>query len=41
MVYSHLKYSDKAFMGSVTAAERAADSVAMANIVFGEELTDP
>ncbi len=41
MVYSHLKYSDKAFMGSVTAPERAADSVAMANIVFGEELTDP
>jgi trimethylamine--corrinoid protein Co-methyltransferase len=41
MVYSHLKYSDKAFMGSVTAPERAADSVAMANIVFGEELNDP
>ena len=41
MVYSHLKYSDKAFMGSVTAPERAADSVAMANIVFGAELTDP
>ena len=41
MVYSHLKYSDKAFMGSVTAPERAADSVAMANIVFGAELNDP
>src|ERR1700689_494798 len=41
MVYSHLKYSDKPFMGSVTAPERAADSVAMANIVFGAELTDP
>jgi trimethylamine--corrinoid protein Co-methyltransferase len=41
MVYSHLKYSDKAFMGSVTAPERAADSVALANIVFGGELTDP
>ncbi|HUX74288.1 MAG TPA: trimethylamine methyltransferase family protein [Steroidobacteraceae bacterium] len=41
MVYSHLKYSDKPFMGSVTAPERAADSIAMANIVFGEELTDP
>src|SRR5476649_747082 len=41
MVYSHLKYSDKAFMGSVTAPERAADSVALANIVFGEELIDP
>ena len=41
MVYSHLKYSDKAFMGSVTAPERAADSVEMAKIVFGPDLTDP
>src|SRR5450759_2592920 len=41
MVYSHLKYSDKAFMGSVTAPERAADSIAMANIVFGAGLNDP
>src|SRR3984957_901119 len=41
MVYSHIKYSDKAFMGSVTAPERAADSVAMANIVFGADLEDP
>jgi len=37
MVYSHVRYSDKPFMGSVTAAERAADSVAMAEIVFGKE----
>lgn len=35
MVYSHIKYSDKAFMGSVTSAENAADSVAMAELVFG------
>src|SRR5207344_1556489 len=35
MVYSHLKFSDKAFMGSVTAPERAADSVEMAKIAFG------
>ncbi len=41
MVYSHLKFSDKPFMGSVTAPERAADSVAMANIVFADELIDP
>ena len=27
MVYSHIRYSDKAFMGSVTAPERAEDSV--------------
>jgi trimethylamine---corrinoid protein Co-methyltransferase len=37
MVYSHIKYSDKAFMGSVTAPERAQDTVDMAKIVFGEE----
>ncbi|MEH6497484.1 MAG: trimethylamine methyltransferase family protein [Pseudomonas marincola] len=37
MVYSHIKYSDKPFMGSVTAPERAQDSVDMASIVFGEE----
>ena len=30
MVYSHLKYSDKPFMGSVTAGSRAADSVELA-----------
>jgi len=41
MVYSHLKYSDKPFMGSVTHPDRAADSVALANIVFGPELNDP
>jgi len=41
MVYSHLKYSDKALMGSVTAPERAADSVEMARLAFGSELTDP
>jgi trimethylamine--corrinoid protein Co-methyltransferase len=37
MVFSHIKYSDKAFMGSVTSAENAADSLAMAEIVFGAE----
>jgi len=37
MVYSHIKYSDKAFMGSVTASQNAADSVRMAEIVFGAE----
>lgn len=37
MVYSHIKYSDKAFMGSVTTPENAADSVEMAGIVFGED----
>ena len=37
MIYSHIKYSDKAFMGSVTDPVNAADSVAMAEIVFGRE----
>jgi trimethylamine--corrinoid protein Co-methyltransferase len=41
MVYSHMKYSDKAFMGSVTAPERAADTVEMAKILFGENWIDP
>ncbi len=40
MVYSHIKYSDKPFMGSVTAAERAQDSVDMAKLVFGEAFVD-
>jgi len=40
MVYAHLRYSDKAFMGSVTAGERAADSVEMARIGFGGDLAD-
>ncbi|MEZ4557212.1 MAG: trimethylamine methyltransferase family protein [Caldilineaceae bacterium] len=37
MVYTHARYSDKAFMGSVTDPANAADSVAMAEIVFGKE----
>ena len=37
MVYAHLRYSNKHFMGSVTAPERAEDSLAMARIVFGEQ----
>ena len=37
MLYAHLCYSDKPFMGSVTAMERAEDSIAMAQLVFGED----
>ena len=37
MVYSHIRYTDKAFMGSVTHPSRAQDSVDMARIVFGSE----
>ena len=40
MVYSHIKYSDKPFMGSVTHPERAEDSVAMAKIVFGDNFVE-
>ena len=40
MVYAHLRYSDKPFMGSVTAAENAIDSVELARIGFGGDLAD-
>jgi trimethylamine--corrinoid protein Co-methyltransferase len=40
MVASHILYSDKAFMGSVTAPERARDTVDMAKIVFGEDFVE-
>ncbi len=40
MVYAHLRYSDKPFMGSVTAFERAQDSIDMARIVFGESFME-
>jgi trimethylamine--corrinoid protein Co-methyltransferase len=37
MLYAHMRYSDKPFMGSVTAPERAEDTVAMAKLLFGED----
>ncbi len=40
MVYAHLRYSDLPIMGSVTAPERAQDTVDMAKIVFGEDFVD-
>ena len=40
MVYSHIRYSDRAFMGSVTAESRAEDSIDMARIVFGRDFVD-
>lgn len=40
MVYAHIKYGDKAYMGSVTAGERAADSVELSRIAFGGDLQD-
>ncbi len=40
MVYCHMRYSDKPFMGSVTAPERAQDTVEMAKILFGDAYLD-
>ncbi|WP_084618819.1 trimethylamine methyltransferase family protein [Thalassobaculum salexigens] len=40
MVYAHIKYSDKPFMGSVTHPERALDTLEMARIVFGSEFLE-
>ncbi|MBX9467616.1 MAG: trimethylamine methyltransferase family protein [Rhizobium sp.] len=40
MVYSHMKYSDRAFMGSVTAEDRAEESIEMARILFGADFVD-
>jgi trimethylamine--corrinoid protein Co-methyltransferase len=37
MVYAHMKYSDKPFMGSVTHPLRARDTVDMARILFGAD----
>ncbi len=40
MVYAHMRYSDKPFMGSVTHPDRATDTVEMCNILFGKEFVD-
>jgi trimethylamine--corrinoid protein Co-methyltransferase len=40
MTYAHIRYSDKPFMGAVTSAERAEDSLAMARLVFGDEFVE-
>ena len=37
MLLSHIKYSDKAFMGSVMSRQNAEDSVKMVEILFGAE----
>ena len=37
MLYNHIKYSDKPFMGSVTHPDRAQDSVDMCRILFGDD----
>ena len=40
MVYSHIRYNDQAFMGSVTMPERARDSVELARILFGADFLE-
>jgi trimethylamine--corrinoid protein Co-methyltransferase len=40
MVYALMTLSDKPFMGSVTSAENAIDTIAMAEIVFGADSLD-
>ncbi len=40
MVYAHIRHSDRAFLGSVTAPERAADSIGMCRILFGADFVD-
>ncbi|HEV7255208.1 MAG TPA: trimethylamine methyltransferase family protein [Mesorhizobium sp.] len=40
MLYSHLRFSDRAFMGSVTAEDRAEDSIEMCRILFGRGFVD-
>ncbi|MBL8672403.1 MAG: trimethylamine methyltransferase family protein [Alphaproteobacteria bacterium] len=40
MVYAHMRFSDKPFMGSVTHPLRAADTVSMCEILFGKGYLD-
>ena len=40
MVYSHIRYSDRPFMGSVTAESRAEESIEMTRLVFGADFVE-
>lgn len=40
MVYSHIRYSDRAFLGSITAPERVEDSIDMCRILFGADFVE-
>jgi trimethylamine--corrinoid protein Co-methyltransferase len=40
MLYAHMSLSDKPFMGSVTSAPRAADSIEMCRLLFGREFVE-
>src|SRR5262245_38045584 len=40
MIYAHMRWSDKPFMGSVTHPLRAQDTVAMCRLLFGEAFVE-
>ena len=40
IVYSHIKYSDKPFMGMVTEGSRAEDTVALCKVLFGDDFVE-
>ena len=40
LVYGHMRYSDKPFMGAVTSKSRAEDTMEMAKILFGADFLD-
>lgn len=40
MVYAHMRYSDKAYLGSITSPERAEDSIELSRILFGKEFVE-
>ena len=40
MVYAYMRYSDRPFLGSITAPSRAEDSIEMSRILFGVDFVD-
>ncbi len=40
MVYAHMRYSDRPFLGSITEACRAEDTIEMCRILFGAEVVE-
>jgi trimethylamine--corrinoid protein Co-methyltransferase len=40
MLYAHMRYGDKPFLGAITEKARAEDSVEMARILFGPDVVD-
>jgi trimethylamine--corrinoid protein Co-methyltransferase len=40
MVYAHMRFSDKAYMGSITSEQRAEDSIEMSRLLFGTDFVD-